>query len=131
LDLYLFHAAGNKKAPDLFRRGFGSDDAIVNVYARMSPEARQGFAVLAVRLVVVIITRTYAAGLLRRQRGWGQKFASIPLPMSPCGSKRINGLLTAFLRGQRRFRGRGLYCEKSQPKVDEYALCWKVQTIPF
>jgi hypothetical protein len=30
------HAAGNKKAPDLFRRGFGSDDAIVRLRAHAS-----------------------------------------------------------------------------------------------
>ena len=39
------HAAGNKKAPDLFRRGFGSDDAIVRLRAHASrgPRGLCGF----------------------------------------------------------------------------------------
>jgi hypothetical protein len=37
-------------------------------YARTSPEARQGFAVFAVRLVVVIMARELIDGLDRRQR---------------------------------------------------------------
>jgi hypothetical protein len=40
------HAAGNKKAPDLFRRGFGSGDAIVRLRAHASrgPRGLCGFA---------------------------------------------------------------------------------------
>jgi hypothetical protein len=78
-----------KKAPVLFRRGFGSDDAIVKTYARTSPEARQGFAVFAVRLVVVIMARTYAAGLPRRQRVLGQKFASTRLNRTPLSRHKL------------------------------------------
>jgi hypothetical protein len=39
------HAAGNKKAPDLLRRGFGSDDAIVQLRAHISraPRGLGGF----------------------------------------------------------------------------------------
>jgi hypothetical protein len=78
-----------KKAPVLFRRGFGSDDAIVKTYARTSPEARQGFAVFAVRLVVVIMARTYAAGLPRRQRVLDQKFASTRLNRTPLSRHKL------------------------------------------
>jgi hypothetical protein len=35
------HAAGNKKAPDLFRRGFGSDDAFVRLRAHVSRAPRE------------------------------------------------------------------------------------------
>jgi hypothetical protein len=40
------HAAGNKKAPDLFRRGFGTDDSIVRLRAHASrgPRGRFGFS---------------------------------------------------------------------------------------
>jgi hypothetical protein len=55
------------------RRGFGSENAIVT-YARGSPEARQGFAVFAVRLVFVIMGRAYAGDFGRRQRGFELKF---------------------------------------------------------
>jgi hypothetical protein len=44
-DLSRDHASGNKKAPDLFRRGFGSDDAIVRLRAHVSrsPTGLSGF----------------------------------------------------------------------------------------
>jgi hypothetical protein len=42
-------------------------------YARTSPEARQGFAVFAVRLVFVIMARAYAGDFEWRQRGFRQK----------------------------------------------------------
>jgi len=48
-----------KKPRTFFRRGFGCENAIVN-YARGSPEARQGFAVFAVRLVFMTMERAYA-----------------------------------------------------------------------
>jgi hypothetical protein len=34
---FVSSVAGNKKAPDLFRRGFGLDDAIVRLRAHASP----------------------------------------------------------------------------------------------
>jgi hypothetical protein len=37
-------------------------------YARTSPEARQGFAVFAVRLVFVVMARELMGGSDRRQR---------------------------------------------------------------
>ena len=37
-------------------------------YARTSPEARQGFAVFAVRLVFVVMAPAYAADFAGRQR---------------------------------------------------------------
>jgi len=42
-------------------------------YARAPPEAPVGFVVLVVRLVIVSMARTYAAGFGRRQRLWRQK----------------------------------------------------------
>jgi hypothetical protein len=43
--LFPDHAAGNKKAPVLFRRGFGSDHAIVRLRAHASrgPSGLSGF----------------------------------------------------------------------------------------
>jgi hypothetical protein len=45
---------GNKKAPDLFRRGFGSMMRPFD-YARTTPETREGFPALVVVFVVVIM----------------------------------------------------------------------------
>jgi hypothetical protein len=42
-------------------------------YARMPPEARQGFAVFAARLVFVIMARAYGGDFDWRQRGLRQK----------------------------------------------------------
>jgi hypothetical protein len=42
-------------------------------YARTPPEAPEGFAVLPVRLVVVIMARAYAGDFDRRQRSFGPK----------------------------------------------------------
>jgi hypothetical protein len=56
------------------RRGFGSEHAIVTTYARGSPEARQGFAVLAARLAFVIMGRAYAGDFGWRQRGFNPIF---------------------------------------------------------
>jgi hypothetical protein len=44
-----------------------------SAYARTSPEARTGFAVFAVRLVLIVMARAYAGDFDRRQRGFGQK----------------------------------------------------------
>ena len=45
----------------------------VVTYARKSPEARQGFAVFAVRLVLVVMARAYAGDFGWRQRLFGRK----------------------------------------------------------
>ena len=45
-------------------------------YARTAPEPPEGALVFAVRLVVVVMARTYAAGSRRRQRVSGGKSAS-------------------------------------------------------
>jgi hypothetical protein len=42
-------------------------------YARTPPEAPEGFAVFAVRLVVMIMARAYAGDFDRRQRFFGPK----------------------------------------------------------
>jgi hypothetical protein len=50
------HARGNKKAPDLVVRGFGSDDASFD-YARTPPEPPEGLV-----LVVVLVVAKIMAG---------------------------------------------------------------------
>jgi hypothetical protein len=61
------------KKPRTFSGGAsGSDDAIVP-YARTPPEALKGLPVFAVRLVLVVMARAYAADLDRRQRGLRRK----------------------------------------------------------
>jgi hypothetical protein len=67
------HAASNKKAPDLFEAGLRFRECDRDLYARGSPEARQGFAVFAVRLVFMIMGRAYAGDFGRRQQGFGPK----------------------------------------------------------
>jgi hypothetical protein len=44
-------------------------------YARKSPEAREGFAVFAVRLVLVVMARAYAGDFCWRQRIFGMKLS--------------------------------------------------------
>ena len=56
-----------KKPRTFIRRGFGSVMRSFD-YARTPPEAPEGFVVFAVRLVVVIMARTYAGEFGRRQR---------------------------------------------------------------
>src|SRR5262245_61672743 len=68
-------AAGNKKAPDLFRRGFGEVDATGIYDARMPPEPLEGLVVLVVVFAVMVMARTYAAGIGRRQRSRSAKIA--------------------------------------------------------
>ena len=46
-------------------------------YARTPPKAPEAFLVVVVRLVVVIMARTYAALSGRRQRSWAAKSASV------------------------------------------------------
>jgi hypothetical protein len=52
-------------------------------YARTSPEARQGFAVLVVRLVRVIMAREHMGGFDQRQRLLDRKSASTRLNTTP------------------------------------------------
>jgi len=52
-------------------------------YARTPPEAPEGFAVLVVRLVVVIMARAYAGDFDRRQRVSNQKSPSTRLNGTP------------------------------------------------
>jgi hypothetical protein len=82
------HAAGNKKAPVLFRRGFGSENAIVT-YARGSPEARQGFAVFAVRLVFVVMALAYGEDFGRRQPGFEPKIVPTRLNRTPLSRHKL------------------------------------------
>jgi hypothetical protein len=66
------HAAGNKKAPT-FSGGASVQIMRSSGYARTSPEAPEGFAVFAVRLVFFIMARAYAGDFGWRQPGFGQK----------------------------------------------------------
>jgi hypothetical protein len=52
-------------------------------YARTSPETRQGFAVLVVRLVRVIMAREHMGGFDQRQRLLDRKSASTRLNTTP------------------------------------------------
>jgi hypothetical protein len=52
-------------------------------YARTSPEARQGFAVFAVRLVRVSMAQEHMGGLDQRQRLLDRKSASTRLNTTP------------------------------------------------
>jgi hypothetical protein len=58
-------------------------------YARTPPAAPEAFLVVAVRLVVVIMVRTYAAGHGRRQRPWRQN-----RPFGPLNEVEQDGLVT-------------------------------------
>jgi hypothetical protein len=56
------------KKPRTFSGGASVQMMRSSDYARTSPGARAGFAVLVVRLVVAIMARTYAGDFGRRQR---------------------------------------------------------------
>jgi hypothetical protein len=76
------HAAGNKKAPDLFR-GASVQMMRSSAYARTSPGALAGFADFAPRLVFVIVARAYAGDFDWRQRVSPQNWASTRLNRMP------------------------------------------------